>query len=106
MRRIGLLGNTFHCIVVALLLAPWALYMGYLPGGSNPQLPTVRDLWKQAGYGGPCPPIGRHRYLWKLYALSEKLPNLDLPGARKLEEAMQGLILAQTTLVGTYEKAD
>ena len=62
--------------------------------------------WKQAGYGGPCPPIGRHRYLWKLYALSEKLPNLDLPNARKLEQAMQGLILAQTTLVGTYEKVD
>ena len=71
-----------------------------LPGGTR----QGTNDWKQAGYGGPCPPIGRHRYFWKLYALSETLPNLDLPDARKLEAAMKGRVLAQATLMGTFEK--
>lgn len=60
--------------------------------------------WKRAGWGGPCPPIGRHRYVFKLFALSVKLPDLDLPTARELEKAMAGHILAEAELIGTYEK--
>ena len=59
----------------------------------------------RVGYGGPCPPSGTHRYLFKLYALDLVL---DLkPGATKrdLEQAMNGHILAQIQLVGTYQKA-
>lgn len=60
--------------------------------------------WKQAGWGGPCPPIGRHRYIFKLYAVSKSLGDLGLATARELEAAMKGHIAAEAELIGTYEK--
>jgi hypothetical protein len=60
--------------------------------------------WKRTGYGGPCPPIGRHRYFHKLYALDTVLPNLGDPTKAQLEKAMNGHILASAEIVGTYEK--
>ena len=60
--------------------------------------------WKRTGYGGPCPPIGRHRYFFKLYALDKLLDDLHKPVKTKLEAAMQGHIIAQTQLMGTYQK--
>ncbi|HET6756894.1 MAG TPA: YbhB/YbcL family Raf kinase inhibitor-like protein [Burkholderiales bacterium] len=60
--------------------------------------------WGRAGYGGPCPPIGRHRYFFKLYALDAVLPDLKKPNKAALEKAMQGHILAQAELIGTYKK--
>jgi Raf kinase inhibitor-like YbhB/YbcL family protein len=61
--------------------------------------------FKKTGYGGPCTPIGRHRYFHKLYALDI---TLDLRGATKaqIERAMQGHVLANAELVGTYQKGD
>jgi Raf kinase inhibitor-like YbhB/YbcL family protein len=61
--------------------------------------------FKKTGYGGPCPPIGRHRYFHKLYALDIAL---DLGGATKsqIERAMQGHVLANAELIGTYQKGD
>ena len=61
--------------------------------------------WKRTGYGGPCPPIGRHRYFHKLYALDTVLPDLGRLNKPRLEKAMRGHILAQTELVGSYQKA-
>jgi len=61
--------------------------------------------WKKTGYGGPCPPIGRHRYFFKLYALDTMLGDLGSPAKAKLEQAMQGHILEKAELIGTYEKA-
>ena len=63
-----------------------------------------KNSWGRAGYGGPCPPGGTHRYFFKLYALEVKL-NLD-PGATKeqLLKAMQGHTLAQVELMGTYSR--
>lgn len=61
--------------------------------------------FKNLGYGGPCPPTGSpHRYHFKLYALDKRL-NLD-PGATKegLESAIEGHVLSQAELVGTYER--
>ena len=57
------------------------------------------------GYSGPCPPIGRHRYVHKLYALDVEIPDLG-PGARKadLERAIAGHVLAQGELIGTYAR--
>jgi Raf kinase inhibitor-like YbhB/YbcL family protein len=80
-----------------------------LPGGVAPQdLPkgTREGLndWKRTGYGGPCPPIGRHRYFFKLYALDTVLPDLGQPTKAMLEGAMKGHILAETQIVGTYQK--
>ncbi len=60
--------------------------------------------WRRTGYGGPCPPVGRHRYFHKLYALDAELPDLREPTKAELEEAMEGHILAKTQLVGTYER--
>ena len=60
--------------------------------------------WKRPGYGGPCPPIGRHRYFHKLYALDTVLPDLNLPDKQRLEQAMQGHVLAEAQLIGTYQK--
>jgi Raf kinase inhibitor-like YbhB/YbcL family protein len=71
-----------------------------LPAGTRE---GVND-WGRTGYGGPCPPIGRHRYFHKLYALDTVLPDLGRPRKAALEKAMQGHILAQAVLVGTYQK--
>lgn len=60
--------------------------------------------WQRAGYRGPCPPIGRHRYFHKLYALDIVLPDLEKPNKRTLEQAMKGHIVAEAQLVGTYQK--
>ena len=60
--------------------------------------------WKRTGWGGPCPPIGRHRYFFKLYALDTEL-KLDRPTKAALEQAMQGHVLAEAELMGTYQKA-
>jgi Raf kinase inhibitor-like YbhB/YbcL family protein len=73
---------------------------GALPDGAR----QGTNDWKKAAYGGPCPPIGRHRYFHKLYALDVELPDLGHPDKAALERAMAGHILAQATLMGTYEK--
>jgi len=62
--------------------------------------------WKRTGYGGPCPPIGRHRYFHKLYALNALLPDLGTPTKAELEQAMPGHVLEQAELMGTYQKGD
>lgn len=59
--------------------------------------------WKRTGYGGPCPPIGRHRYFFKLYAIDTEL-ELDQPTKAAVIQAMKGHILAEAVLMGTYEK--
>ncbi|MEP6507745.1 MAG: YbhB/YbcL family Raf kinase inhibitor-like protein [Gemmatimonadales bacterium] len=60
--------------------------------------------WKKQEYGGPCPPIGRHRYFFKLYALDAELSGLSAPTKPELLKAMEGHILAQAELMGTYQK--
>jgi len=60
--------------------------------------------WHRTGYGGPCPPVGRHRYFHKLYALDVVLPDLKHPDKKALENAMKGHIVAEARLVGTYQK--
>jgi Raf kinase inhibitor-like YbhB/YbcL family protein len=63
-----------------------------------------RNDWHKAGYGGPCPPVGRHRYVHKLYALDTALPEVEGLTKSELESAMAGHVLARAELVGTYEK--
>ena len=94
----------------------WVLYdippsaTGLAEGMTSGRLPEgtreAKNDWGRAGYGGPCPPIGRHRYFFKLYALDTTLG--DLGGNAKkpdVETAMQGHILAQAEVVGTYQGA-
>ncbi len=93
----------------------WVLYAlppsttGLPEGVAAAQLPagTREGLndWKRTGYGGPCPPIGRHRYFHKLYALGTVLPDLGRPTKAQLLEAMEGHVLAQAELVGTYQRS-
>lgn len=62
------------------------------------------NSWQRIGYGGPCPPSGRHRYVFHLYALDR---NLDLPREPRpaeLRQAIKGHIIADAELIGTYAK--
>lgn len=58
----------------------------------------------RTGYSGPCPPVGRHRYFHKLYALDAMLPDLGQVSKAKLAAAMKPHVIAQAELMGTYEK--
>jgi hypothetical protein len=71
-----------------------------LPAGT---LQGVND-WKRTGWGGPCPPIGRHRYFFKLYALDVALGDLGTPAKAQVEKAMKGHVLAHAQTMGTYAK--
>ena len=62
--------------------------------------------WKKVGYGGPCPPIGRHRYFFRLYALDVVLGDLKHPTKANLEKAFGDHVLAMAELMGTYKKGD
>jgi Raf kinase inhibitor-like YbhB/YbcL family protein len=64
-----------------------------------------KNDWGKAEYGGPCPPIGRHRYFFKLYALDTELTGLSSPTKGDLERAMNGHVLESGELIGTYQKA-
>lgn len=92
----------------------WLLYnlppeiRGLAEDVADTDLPTgtlqgIND-WKRTGYGGPCPPIGRHRYFHKLYALDTRLPDLHQPTKAALEQAMQGHVLARAELMGYYQR--
>lgn len=76
-------------------IAPEKLPAGTLQGQND---------WKRTGYGGPCPPVGQHRYFHKLYALDTVLPDLGQPDKRRIEQAMQGHVLAEAQLVGLYQR--
>jgi Raf kinase inhibitor-like YbhB/YbcL family protein len=71
-----------------------------LPPGTKQGL----NDWKRVGYGGPCPPIGTHRYFFKLYALDAVLPDLGRPTKAQLLDAMKGHVLEEAQLIGTYKK--
>ncbi|MFA6140027.1 MAG: YbhB/YbcL family Raf kinase inhibitor-like protein [Hyphomicrobium sp.] len=72
-----------------------------LPNGTKSGL----NDWKRTGYGGPSPPIGRHRYFFKLYALDARLEGLSAATKADVLAAMQGHVLAEAQIVGTYQKA-
>jgi Raf kinase inhibitor-like YbhB/YbcL family protein len=72
-----------------------------LPAGTKE---GIND-WGRMGYGGPCPPIGRHRYFFTLYALDAVLAELREPTRPQVEQAFKGHILAKAQLVGTYERS-
>ena len=71
-----------------------------LPSGTGE---GIND-WNRTGYGGPCPPVGRHRYFHKLYALDTRLPDLGKATKKDVEQAMRGHILDQAELIGTYQR--
>jgi Raf kinase inhibitor-like YbhB/YbcL family protein len=72
----------------------------HLPAGAK----QGTNDWPRVGYGGPCPPIGRHRYFFKLFALDAVLPDLGAATKSKVESEMRGHILEKTELMGTYQR--
>ncbi len=92
----------------------WVLYNVPATAAGLPEAVDPKDLpsgtgegtndWKRTGYQGPCPPIGRHRYFHRLYALDTVLPDLGTPTKAEVEAAMKGHVLAQAELMGTYKK--
>lgn len=93
----------------------WILYdipadVAQLPpdAGTTGLPPGTREgtnTWLRTGYGGPCPPIGRHRYFHRLFALDTLLGDLRDPTADRLRSAMRDHVLAEAELMGTYRKA-
>lgn len=88
----------------------WVLYnippaeTGLAADGSAPDgARTGKNDGKRTGYMGPCPPIGRHRYFFKLYALDTVLDD-GLTTKAELERAMEGHVLERAELIGTYER--
>jgi Raf kinase inhibitor-like YbhB/YbcL family protein len=79
---------------------PQAVAGDVLPAGTQ----QGQNDWKRTGYGGPCPPIGRHRYFHKLYALDIELPDLHQPNKAQLEQTMSGHVIEQAELIGTYKR--
>lgn len=92
----------------------WVLYdipptaTGLAPGVESKLLPPGTregyNDWKRAAYGGPCPPVGRHRYFHRLYALDMEFPDLGAASRVELLQAIHGHILEQAELIGHYQK--
>jgi Raf kinase inhibitor-like YbhB/YbcL family protein len=90
----------------------WVLYnmpptAGSMGEGARELPPGTKEGvndWKRAGYGGPCPPLGRHRYFHKLYALDTVLPDMGPASKSTIEEAMKPHIIERVELIGTYQK--
>ena len=92
----------------------WVLYNipagtgGLTEGIAENELPegTLQGVndWHRTGYGGPCPPVGKHRYFFKLYALDTVLPDLKRPAKAALEKAMRGHVIGQAELIGLYRR--
>lgn len=92
----------------------WVLYNLPPAAASLAEGVAIKDLppgtrqglndWQRTGYGGPCPPIGKHRYVHKLFALDVVLPDLQQPTKAVLDKSMQGHVLARTELIGYYQR--
>lgn len=79
---------------------PEAVPAARLPAGTREGL----NSWERPGYGGPCPPIGRHRYFFRLFALDTELPDLDFPHKDALELTMAPHVIELAELMGTYQR--
>jgi Raf kinase inhibitor-like YbhB/YbcL family protein len=72
----------------------------HLPAGTR----EGTNDFKRTGYGGPCPPVGRHRYFFTLYALDVALPDLNRPTKQQIEHVIDGHVLDKGELIGTYHR--
>jgi Raf kinase inhibitor-like YbhB/YbcL family protein len=93
-----------HWIVYELPPGARGLAEGAAEASLPPGAKQGRNDWGRLGYGGPCPPIGRHRYFFRLLALDVGLASLDAPDRAALERAITGHTIGTAELVGTYEK--
>jgi len=92
----------------------WVLYnippdaQGLADGAARGKLPPGAQEgsndFRKRGYGGPCPPKGRHRYFFSLYALDTSLSGINSPSRSDLEAAMKGHVIERSETVATYER--
>ncbi|NUP99283.1 MAG: YbhB/YbcL family Raf kinase inhibitor-like protein [Armatimonadetes bacterium] len=107
----GPAGTVSYALVVEDPDAPrgtWVHWVVWnIAGNALPatELTEGRNSWGRSGYGGPCPPSGRHRYCFRVYALSDRLGLPSTAGKEQLLAAMEGKLLAQGELMGTYQKS-
>lgn len=98
--------------------APGGLWVHWLAWNIPPETTEIREhtvpfgategrnSWGESGYGGPCPPSGTHRYIFRLYALSTKLALPAGAAGEELDAAMAGHVIATTELIGTYMRTN
>ena len=99
-------GKTWvHWVVYNLPPQTRSLPENIFPGNPLPKggLQGINDFGK-VGYGGPCPPGGTHRYVFKLYALDRVLELKAGATKAQVEAALKGHILAQAELIGRYRR--
>lgn len=94
-----------HWVLYNIPAAATGLPEGVEPSSLPDGTQEGKNDWNRTGYGGPCPPIGRHRYFFKLYALDTTLSGLHHPTKAELVQAMEGHVLGHTEMIGTYQKA-
>ena len=97
-------GTWHHWVLYNIPASATGLPQGVSPEQLPPGTQQAFSDFGRTGYGGPCPPIGRHRYFHKLYALDVVLADLANPRKQDMEKAMKGHILEQAVLIGTYQK--
>lgn len=93
-----------HWVLYNLPAGAGGLVEGVTAAGLPPGALDGLNSWNRTGYGGPCPPIGRHRYFHKLLALDTVLPDLGTPDIHRLQAALAGHVLERVELVGTYQR--
>jgi Raf kinase inhibitor-like YbhB/YbcL family protein len=93
-----------HWVVYNIPPGVTVLPEGIAPEKLSPDIMEGLNDWNRMGYGGPCPPVGRHRYFHKLYALDTVLKEMNTPTKAAVESAMKGHVIAQTELMGSYQK--
>lgn len=94
-----------HWILYNLPPEPGSLVEGVPAKDLPPGCQQGMNDWGRPGYGGPCPPIGEHRYRHRLYALDVVLPDLKTPTRTVLDKIMEEHVIEQAQLTGLYEKA-
>ncbi|WP_156776996.1 YbhB/YbcL family Raf kinase inhibitor-like protein [Nitrococcus mobilis] len=97
-------GTWYHWVLYAIPPTLPGLPENVDPRELSAAIHDGMNSWKRSGYGGPCPPTGRHRYFFHLYALDRLLEVPQQSSATELRRAMQGHVISEAALLGTYAK--
>jgi Raf kinase inhibitor-like YbhB/YbcL family protein len=99
------MGTWVHSVLINLPAETRALTEGVAPDAELADgSPHGTTSFRRLGYGGPCPPSGKHRYFFKLYALDAVLSLQSGANKQQVLDAMDGHILAQAELIGRYSR--
>ena len=98
-------GTWVHWVIYNIPASTSELPAGVPKTATAPMGVQGLNDFKKIGYGGPCPPPGKpHRYFFKIYALDTQLPVKSGATKTDIEAAMQGHMLANAELMGTYQR--